>query len=209
MKGTLAEWLGTSLQNSLQWFESARYLPSRFSQNGFFCVMFLSVSRMDFNLKEIVALYGTQFFTMRPVEPQANSNRQGNIPTQDQQMASAPAPSIGWANRPNARVTLIISRHEKSTEEFMTMLKKMVEFIQMPVDYISFGFYDAQLKPDDLKGMQTPYGVFFGSAPNVPKQQTFEPEHGKVIYFLPFLSQIRQNKNYKIELVETMKKFLN
>lgn len=166
---------------------------------------------MDFTLEEIVALYGTQFFSMRPVEPQANNIRQGNtgnIPAQDRQEASASAPNVTWANRPNARVTLIISRHEKTTDEFMAMLKKMVDFIQMPVDYISFGFYDAQLKPEDLNEMQTPYGVFFGSAPNVQHRNMLETEHGK-IYFLPFLSQIRQNKNYKIELVETMKKFLN
>jgi hypothetical protein len=155
---------------------------------------------MEFNTSIIKELYGLTFFTLKPVSV--------NQPTSNQtpKVSSVPTERITWHTRSTGILTLIISQTEK-TDEYMTILKKMVEYIQMPVDYISFGFYNALLTQEDLRGMASPNGVFFGNVPAIPRQRILEFD-GKKIYFLPFLTQIKQNKNLKIELVETMKIFL-
>lgn len=155
---------------------------------------------MEFNTSIIKELYGSTFFTLKPISvKQVVSNQ---APT----VSSVPTERITWHTRSTAILTLIISQAEKS-DEYMTMLKKMVEYIQMPVEYISFGFYNALLTEEDLRGMTTPNAVFFGNVPAIPRQRVLDLD-GKKIYFLPFLTQIKQNKNLKIELVETMKTFL-
>jgi hypothetical protein len=155
---------------------------------------------MEFNTSIITKLYGSTFYTLKPISvKQALAN--------PAPPASPPATErITWHTRPTGILTLIISQTEKS-DEYITMLKKMVDYIQMPVEYISFGFYTALLTEDDLRGMASPNGVFFGNVPAIPRQRVLELD-GKKIYFLPFLTQIKQNKNLKIELVETMKTFL-
>jgi hypothetical protein len=155
---------------------------------------------MEFNISIIKELYGSTFFTLKPIRVNQVASNQAPI------TSPAPTERIIWRTRSTATLTLIISQTEKS-DEYMAMLKKMVEYIQMPVEYISFGFYNALLTQEDLRGLATPNAVFFGNVPAIPRQRMLEFD-GKKIYFLPFLTQIKQNKNLKIELVETMKTFL-
>lgn len=188
---------------------------------------------MDFNLPEINMLYGDTFYIVgegeaaqgkKPVEEASPSSKAQAHPAEaptnekapetkaqnpaEETKASPPAQSTGaitWRTKPASQVLFILHQHEIKDKELGELLKKIVASIGIPFENAGFGIVKGTPNHADFAEMPNPYGVAFGTALQpAPGQNPMQVPAGS-IFFCNTLSELKDNKEYKMILWNYLK----
>ena len=110
--------------------------------------------------------------------------------------------TIAWRNKDAGKVTFFLSRAEYTNEAYTKLVKSIVDALAIPVEAVGFGMVDGKPALDDFFLMPTTFGLVFGVH--------FPGEHfrdGKELYVVPSVRDMTQERKYKVEAWNAMKKF--
>lgn len=117
-----------------------------------------------------------------------------------------PTGAIQWRPKPSSRVLFILQQAELKDKELTELLKKIVQSIGIPFDAAGFGIVKGEINQADLEGLPNPFGVVFDKGLGYSEENPVPLKDHKELFFSYKLGELKDNKQYKIELWEHLKK---
>ena len=136
----------------------------------------------------------------KPVEKTAEK------PTEAEEAAKVEEkdPGIIWRPKETSKVLFILHQSELKDKELTDLLKKIVQSIEIPFESAGFGIIVGEVRAEDFQAMPNPMGVIFDQSLNNTNENPAGID-GKTIWFTHRLAELKDNRDYKLALWESLK----
>jgi DNA polymerase III psi subunit len=159
----------------------------------------------QFDYNSLASLYGPSILLMDPVVEQPIAPIANPVVLEGKEKKQSPAEAtetkpktsgITWKPKPGSKILFVLQAEEFKDKELGELLKKIVESLEIPLEFAGFGMISGEISMEEFEAMPTQYAVVFDQqlasvAPNPVVHA------GKSIFFSQSLRILSSDTNSK------------